>query len=309
MTLEDCLPAELRAPSTTIAPIAAGLSGAGVYRVEAAGGTFVLKIASDGEPLADWRRTLQILRSAADAGLAPPVVHADESRRALVSVFVTDRSLPARYADPRTREAALVLLGGTLRRVHALALPAEKAAAAAPDWAALSSDGALPSFVGETVRRVFAEEPPPSERAPVLSHNDVNPTNLVFDGEKLLLLDWERAGANDPLYDLATISVFLRMDDEACRTLLAAYDGAPVATLPARFGYNRRVVAVLCGLMMLSLARRRGHAGGTEALDAAPSLGDVYPRLRSGALSLATAEGLWCLGLALIKESVSLGLQ
>ena len=32
MALEDCLPAELRSPTTTITRIAAGLSGAGVFR-------------------------------------------------------------------------------------------------------------------------------------------------------------------------------------------------------------------------------------------------------------------------------------
>ncbi len=36
MTLETHLPPDLRVPTTTITPIAAGLSGAAVYRVDAA---------------------------------------------------------------------------------------------------------------------------------------------------------------------------------------------------------------------------------------------------------------------------------
>jgi thiamine kinase-like enzyme len=48
-----------------------------------------------------------------------------------------------------------------------------------------------------------------------VSHNDVNPTNLVYDGENLLLLDWDTAGSNDPFYDLAAISVYLCMDDDS----------------------------------------------------------------------------------------------
>jgi hypothetical protein len=55
VSLEACLPADLRGPTTTITRIAAGLSGAGVYRVEDAGQAFVLKIAGEGEPLAGWR--------------------------------------------------------------------------------------------------------------------------------------------------------------------------------------------------------------------------------------------------------------
>ena len=34
-------------------------------------------------------------------------------------------------------------------------------------------------------------------------HCDYQPTNLVIDGEKLYVLDWEFAGMNDPFYDIA----------------------------------------------------------------------------------------------------------
>ena len=313
MDFEACLPAELRGPTTTVTRIAAGLSGAGVYRVQTAGGAFVLKISGEDAPLSRWSRTLRVQRLAANAGLAPRIVHVDEARRAVVSAFVVDRSFPALYSDPRTREAALLLLGQTLRRVHALALPAD----ADPSdprqfltdlWSGLGTSCALPDFVGDAVRRALAEEPPALERARVLSHNDVNPTNLAYDGESLRLLDWDATGANDPFYDLATISVFLRMDEPTCLRLLAAYDGEPISTLPARFAYDRRLVAVLCGTLFLDLARRGGHAGATglESLDATPSLGELYPRIRSGTLNPATADGQWWFGLALVKASVAL---
>jgi aminoglycoside phosphotransferase (APT) family kinase protein len=312
MSLEACLPADLRGPTTTITRIAAGLSGAGVYRVEAAGQTFVLKVSGEDEPLAGWRRNLHIRQLAASAGLAPRVIHVDEARRAVVSIFVIDRSFPAFYLDPRTREAALALLGRTLRRVHELPLPPEADSKDAREyladiWSGLESNFAVPAFVGDAVGRVLAEEAPDRERALVLSHNDVNPSNLVYDGENLLLLDWETAGPNDPFYDLAAISVFARMDEESCQRLLAAYDGEPVSTLPARFAYSRRLVAVLCGALFMRLAHRSGHAGATgETLDSTPSLGDFYQRMRSGSLSIATGEGQWWFGLALLKASVAL---
>ena len=142
----------------------------------------------------------------------------------------------------------------------------------------------------------------------MLSHNDVNPTNLVFDGEKLLLLDWETAGRNDPFYDPATISVFARMDEGACQRMLSTYDGAPVTRLPERFIYNRRLVAVLAGAMFLHLARLSGHAGatGTETLDATLSLGDFYQRIRAGTLNVGTGDGQWLFGLSLLKDSFAL---
>lgn len=304
MDLEACLPPDLRSPTTTITRIAAGWSGAGVYRVEAGGQTYVLKIASDAE----WRRKLEILRLAAAAGLAPRVVHVDDARRAVVSAFVVDRSFPAYYLNPGTHDAALVALAQTVRRVHQLPLPdgggQDPRQLLAATWSGLAGF-TVPAFVGDAVTRVLAEDPPATERAQVLSHNDVNPTNLVFDGEHLLLLDWDAAGPNDPFYDLATIAVFLRMDEATCLRLLAAYDGQGSPALPARFGYDRRLVAVLCGATFLGFARLGGHAGGDGELASTPGLDEVYQRMRSGSLSPATPEGQWWFGLALVKAGAS----
>jgi aminoglycoside phosphotransferase (APT) family kinase protein len=172
-------------------------------------------------------------------------------------------------------------------------------------WSELEADFALPAFVRDAVGRVSTEAEPERERGLVLSHNDVNPTNLIYDGENLLLLDWDTAGPNDPFYDLAAISVFLRTDAGTCQRLLAAHDDAPLAELPVRFSYLRRLVAVLGGALFLRLARQSGHAGATgeETLNATPSLGEFYERMRSGLSSIATAEGKWLFGLVLMKES------
>lgn len=313
MNLEACLPADLRRSTTAITPIAAGFSGAGVYRVETGGQTFVLKISHKHESPGVWRSKRHTQQLAASAGLAPRIVHVDESQRAVVSEFVADRSFPALYLNPVTHEAALAQLGRTLRRVHELPLPPEtdgKDAAAflRATWSELEPAFAMPSFVGEAVRHAFSMEPPVGDRAVILSHNDVNPTNLLHDGEHLLLLDWDNTGPNDPYYDLAAAAVFLRMDDRTCLKLLAVYDDEPVSGIPARFAYFRRLVAILGGTIFLRLAHQGGHAGATgdETLSSTLSLGDFYRRMMSGSPNIASPEGKFLFGLALVKESVSL---
>lgn len=308
--LQTCLPGELRGPGTTIAPIAAGLSGAGVYRVEVAGRAYVLKVAPPDEPLEGWRARAGILRAAADAGVAPRLVHVDETRRAVVTELVADRSVISRFVAPATRASAI---GAALRRVHALPIPVgatgkEPRAFLGAIWAGLAGFP-LPAWIGDVVRRALDELPPPPDRAPVLSHNDVNPSNLVYDGERVLFLDWDTAGANDPFYDLATVAVFLRMDDATSAQLIAAHDQAPVAAqLPPRFIYLRRMVAALCGSLFLHVARAGGHAGarGDETFDLAPTLGDVHGGMRAGAISARTPDGQWQFGQALLKASAQL---
>jgi hypothetical protein len=129
----------------------------------------------------------------------------------------------------------------------------------------------------------------------------------VYDGEHLVLLDWDTAGPNDPYYDLAAASLFLRMDEATCRQLLSAYAGNSFPALPARFVYDRRVVGVLCGAAFVHLARQGGHGGatGAETLDSTPALGEFYQQMRAGAVSIATGEGQWAFGLALAKAGIT----
>jgi aminoglycoside phosphotransferase (APT) family kinase protein len=313
MTTEQCLPAELRGPDTTITPIAAGMSGAGVYRVEAGGQVFVLKVAPEHEDAADWRRAVQIQRAAAEAGLSPRVVHIDEERRAVVTSFVVDRSFVAIYLDPATHEGALTQLGRTVRRIHALDIPADAVprdprAFLARVWQGLRADFALPDFAAEAVERVLAEAPPAQDRPLVLGHNDLNPSNLVHDGQAILMLDWATAGPMDPLYDLAALALFLRMDQGTCLRLLSAYDGTPVVEVPGRFLYTRRLVAALVGTLQLYLAHRMKHPGatGTETRAATLPLREFYQQLRAGVIKLGTAEGQWAFGLTMLAESLAL---
>jgi thiamine kinase-like enzyme len=228
----------------------------------------------------------------------------------VVSEFIENRSFFALYGNPATREAAVDLLGRTLRRVHELPLPPWTTSPNPLEilqagWQNAVANAGLPAFVRDAVQRVLAATPPRSDRPVVLSHNDVNPTNLVYDGERVLLFDWEVAGANSPLYDLAAISVFLRLDDEASRRLLAAHDGTPSAAVPSEYTYSRRLIAAVLGVGFLNLGQQKGFAESAsgQSIDDTLSLAEFSQRLRSGAADISTAEGQWGFGLALVKES------
>ena len=273
--LAACLPPSLA--GATITSLGPRASRAAVYRVDAEAGAYILKVSA----AEDWTLRVGIQRLASDAGLAPRIVHVDDERHAVVTDRIEDRSLPALYANPSTRSAALAVLGQTLRRVHALPLPP---ALVAKDLRVALAELATPlasfapGFATEAVRRVIDESPPACDRV-VLSHNDVNPGNLVYDGARLLLID-----------------------DAGCRELLASY-GEP-GDLPARFLYDRRLVAALCGASFLQIARHGGHPG--DAAAAPLPLGDFYQQLRAGALSIANSAGQWAFGLALLTHAQAL---
>ncbi|KWW30189.1 MAG: choline/ethanolamine kinase [bacterium P3] len=59
---------------------------------------------------------------------------------------------------------------------------------------------------------------------PVPCHCDYQPTNLVIDGNRLYVLDWEFAGMNDPFYDIACYG---NAGFDKALSLLEAYVGRP----------------------------------------------------------------------------------
>ena len=65
-------------------------------------------------------------------------------------------------------------------------------------------------------------------------HNDLLTANLLHDGERLRIVDWEYAGMGDRYFDLANLSInngFEEADDER---LLAAYFGSPARRRASR---------------------------------------------------------------------------
>jgi thiamine kinase-like enzyme len=63
------------------------------------------------------------------------------------------------------------------------------------------------------------------DHAPVPCHNDLLPANLVFDGERVRLVDWEYAGMGDRFFDLGSLSVHAGFDEGDDEWLLTSYFG------------------------------------------------------------------------------------
>jgi thiamine kinase-like enzyme len=69
-----------------------------------------------------------------------------------------------------------------------------------------------------------------------LCHNDLLPANLLDDGERLWLVDWDYAGFNSPLFDLANLATNAGLDEAEENFLLEAYYGKkPDRPLKQRF--------------------------------------------------------------------------
>jgi aminoglycoside phosphotransferase (APT) family kinase protein len=289
-------------------PITHGLSGAGVYAVTTSRGEYVLRVQGHRVETS-FSQQLRILRRAVDSGVAPAVVHSDEEARALVSVRVPGVPVAIALADPEQREMVYASVVDCLRRVHALdssevserdpiayahtALEAGRDRAGFPAWGRCA-----PAL--DAIAAVLEADP-----RRVVSHNDVNPVNVLWDGMRAWLVDWEVAGLGHPYYDLAALALFLRLSDDVALDLCARHDGAPLDERSrASFHALRTLVGLLGGLSLLTLVEDLGVRSAPTPADA-PSLGECYKAMRRGELDAQSPQGQASLGLALLKEGVA----
>ena len=306
-SLRALLPQALVGTVESIEAIRAGLSGAGVYAVTASRGKFVLRVQGRQLDAEYFSQQLRVLHRASAAGVAPRIVHVDEDARAVVSVRIAGAPLAAALADSTQRAAVLGSVVDGLRTLHALD-PSEVAARepmpfARTAWEACRYRPGFPSWAA-VLAPTFDELAAVLERDPrrVVSHNDVNPGNLLWDGARAWLVDWEVSGLGHAYYDLATLALFLRLDDDTAFALAARHDGAPLdQTSRDTFVALRRLVGLLAGFTFLGLAGDLTvHAAPTLA--DAPTLIDCYQALRTG-LDVQSPKWQAMMGLALTASA------
>jgi aminoglycoside phosphotransferase (APT) family kinase protein len=239
-----------------IAPAAGGASGALTYRVDTDTGAYLLRIEAGRDFFRNPERSYPCLRSAAQAGVAPAVHHADATAGVVVMDFIEQRTLDE---HPGGREGLTCALGELVARL-------QRAPLFPPLLATFGElvDGML-AFVGETgvlgpsrgaayrhhLDRIRAAYP--WDEAQVSAHNDLNPLNILFDGQRLWLVDWELAARNDPFADLAIVVNSLADTPELEALLLdAALDGSPTDRDRARLAAMRQLSCLYYATLMLS---------------------------------------------------------
>lgn len=181
------------------------------FMVSTAAGCFVVRLSPGADAWLATDRSVerQLHAVAAAAAIAPEVIHADLQDRWLITRFVEGTLwTPAQFADP----TALMHLGGTLRRLHALAPPAaghcNLLQALARYVRRLEGAGAVAAGGLRTQLTQAAsrwELSGASGRPPSILHHDLNASNIIDGPAGLVLLDWECAAVGDPLLDVACV--------------------------------------------------------------------------------------------------------
>lgn len=283
--------------------LSGGLSGAELWRVRVGGIAYLLRVEAPArDALRDPHRAYRCMALAAEACLAPRVRYADPDDGVTILEYVEARGSVLDHAGARSD--LIVELAQAVRALHALdGFPP------LVDYL----DG-LDALVGQAGRSgvvpVDAFDAWPRLHAvcarlapqPVSSHNDLNPRNLLHDGRRIWLIDWEAAFRADRYVDLAAIANTFADDPDGEALLLATYFGrAATAAEGARLWLFRQVSHVFHAAVFVVGVAGRARA---ESLGG-PDLDTIHQGLALGEPWLDTSEGRLVYGLARLRTATA----
>ena len=196
-------------------------------RLLVSGDDVVLRLAgSRTTDLVDRSRECHHMRAASSLGVAPEVLAADPGRGLILYRFADGQPLDTMtrpFATPVLRRLGCAFR--TLRQATGFTgvmNPWEKLETYL-DEAGCTSPEAPDAFgAGWAVVDALRHVCRPDDDAPVASHVDPVPANIIDDGDSITFLDWEYAALCHPLWDPAYFASEAGLTRGECRILLAA---------------------------------------------------------------------------------------
>lgn len=228
-------------------PLGGGITNTN-FLVRDGGRRYVVRVGEDIPVHGVMRfNELAASRAAHAAGISPAVVHAEPG--ILVLEHIEGRTL-----EPEDVRARLEQVVALVHRAHH-EIPRHLRGPALVFWVfhvvrdyahTLEEGGSrlrhrLPEFLAMAERLEKAV----GAIELVYGHNDLLAANLIDDGSRLWLIDWDYAGFNTPLFDLGGLSSNCDLDEASEKSLLEQYFDGPISD-----EFMRRYLAMKCASLL-----------------------------------------------------------
>ena len=270
-------------------PLSGGFSGDEVYLIN---DKFVLKRFKTYNLGA-----IEIQKQAALLGIAPSILYENSKERFLLMELAGKSSVPR---DQNT----LKNLAQFLKTLHQATpandmLPVDLFEKVQNALQFLQSEK-LPQEILNKFTKVLALQRYENYKR-TICHNDLNPSNLLFANDKVIAIDWDAAGLNDPYYDLGTIAMWYITVPEVEDKLLREYLGRdPKKSELKHLDTMKKVAMAIAGVNLIKAGIQMGCAVKPEI--PSDSLSEFLPKIGRGEVKLDSGKKLYEFGLILLKE-------
>jgi len=285
-----------------IQPLTKGLSGSAVFKITVQGTLYLLRVITQTETRDNPAYYFDCIQTAATAGLAPAVRYRNIADKILVTDFIQEQHFPLSEAKNK--------MADMLKALHVLPkfsyqinyVDASNTFLQKFQAAKMVPENATKDLF-ELYARIGNVYPRNDPDNLVSCHNDIKPDNIIFDGVRPWLVDWEAARLNDRYVDLAALANFVVKTDKDEADLLRRYFGDTLDEYKqARFFLMTQIVHMFC----FTLCSIFGSAGKSISINM-DTIGfhEFHDRLWNSEINLGNNDEKLHYGLVHMKQLLS----
>lgn len=265
----------------SITQIHVGLSTALTYKIIVQDKPYILRVTTRTDAVSDPTHYYKCMLPAAKAGIAPQVLYAGTEDRICITDFIEAKLF--------SMDEARNMMPVVMKQLHALPpfpFRTNYLEVAKMFIQRIRTSNQLPVNTENLFTqfdRIIAVYPT-DKNDWVSSHTDVKKDNILYDGKKVWLIDWEAAFLNDRYVDLNAIANFIITNDAEETAFLTAYLGeAPTVYQSARFFLMQQIIHLFC----FAMCALQASGGAAIDIDApAPGFKEFHEGLWDGNINL-----------------------
>lgn len=290
-----------------VEPLAGGFSNAKLYKILVNNKHYVLRL-SDND-LKDLKNEIKCMTLASRMGIAPKVHYANAKEGITIMDYIPNKKL---MVEELSEPKVVVQLGTLLHKLHneKPSFPKYRHKTVVNFLLEVEKTLGLPNksnLVFEGIKKLKTiNKKLVKIKLKKSSHNDLNPNNILYDGKKFWIIDWDSAGVSDPFFDLATVSNFMIYNKEMENLYLKTYfKGNPTKVDLDHYLVMKQVSRCYYGLLLTFMARNFGSEPLTAKEIKGLDLENIQTKLNEKKMSLANPHDMEVFAASLIKAALS----
>ncbi|HXH54528.1 MAG TPA: choline/ethanolamine kinase family protein [Gammaproteobacteria bacterium] len=288
-------------------PLAGGFSNAKLYKILVNNKDYVLRLSNN--ELKDMENEIKCMTLASRIGVSPKVYYANAQEGVMIMDYIKNKKLIAgELSDPKV----VIQLATLLHRLHneKPLFPKYRYKTVINFLLEMEKSLGCPNksnLVYEGIKKLKAiNKKLVKIKLKKSSHNDLNPNNILYDGKRFWIIDWEAAGCSDPVFDLATVSNFMIYNKKLEALYLKTYfKEIPTKIDRDHYLVMKQVSRCYYGVLLTFMAKNFGSQPLTVEEIQELDLENIQNKLNDKKMSLANPHDMEVFAAALIKAGLN----
>lgn len=289
-----------------ISLLSGGLTGVPVYKIEVEKKVYAIKLESIDDKRFDLVRNYQIVQTVSNQGISPSVYLTDAERGIILMNYVEAKPRPKASVD------SIQKFAGIIRKLHKIN--------SFPNWKSVieilheihkifPEEYRQKSIVKKCMQEVKDMENILFDEGDIRScHCDLNPVNILFDGDNYFLVDWQAASPQSFYFDLAySASWFYFYSEDLCASFLNSYlEREATKEEKAKYYLMRVFTNIYLGIGFISLPLKVDNAIqilSDENIEKLPTFTEFLQSVGSGKVNLGEPNIQQKFGFVFLKNA------